>query len=85
MASVGTYKLGRTIGEGAFGKVKLAVHKMTGQKVAVKIVDKIHAPALVREIETWRQLYLLYYLIIGDIPTWCSYTRFCVRTLKYIW
>jgi serine/threonine protein kinase len=42
--------------EGTFGKVKLAVHKLTGQQVAIKIVDKIHAPALVREIETWRQL-----------------------------
>jgi serine/threonine protein kinase len=64
--SVGTYRLGKTIGEGTFGKVKLAVHKLTGQQVAIKIVDKIHAPALVREvfikyltylkIETWRGL-----------------------------
>lgn len=36
--------------------MKLAVHKLTGQNVAIKIVDKVHAPALVREIETWRQL-----------------------------
>ncbi|KAJ1342981.1 hypothetical protein BSLG_002488 [Batrachochytrium salamandrivorans] len=41
---------------GSFGKVKLGYHKLTGQQVAVKIVDKIHAPALVREIETWRQM-----------------------------
>nr|KAJ3422691.1 hypothetical protein HK105_006929 [Polyrhizophydium stewartii] len=54
--TVGNYVLGRTIGEGTFGKVKFGRHKLTGQEVAVKIVDKIHAPALIREIETWRQM-----------------------------
>lgn len=32
--------LGRTIGEGTFGKVKSAVHKLTGQHVAIKILEK---------------------------------------------
>ncbi|KAI8906443.1 kinase-like domain-containing protein [Gorgonomyces haynaldii] len=56
LISVGSYTLGRTIGEGTFGKVKLGTHQLTGQSVAIKIVDKMHAPSLVREIETWRQL-----------------------------
>jgi serine/threonine protein kinase len=30
---VGQYMLGKTIGEGTFGKVKLAVHLPTGEKV----------------------------------------------------
>ncbi|XP_050433462.1 maternal embryonic leucine zipper kinase-like [Adelges cooleyi] len=34
------YELGRTIGTGGFGKVKLATHTLTGEKVAVKIMDK---------------------------------------------
>ncbi|TPX30896.1 hypothetical protein SmJEL517_g05643 [Synchytrium microbalum] len=45
---IGNYILGRTIGEGSFGKV------------AIKIVDKIHAPAVIREashVETWRHLH----------------------------
>lgn len=42
--TVGTYVLGRAIGEGTFGKVKLAIHKLTSTPVAIKIVDKIHAP-----------------------------------------
>lgn len=37
---LGPYKLGKTLGIGAFGKVKLGVHVITGQKVAVKILNK---------------------------------------------
>jgi 5'-AMP-activated protein kinase, catalytic alpha subunit len=36
----GNYRLGKTIGEGSFGKVKLAEHELTSHKVAVKIVNK---------------------------------------------
>ncbi|GMI97552.1 SNF1-RELATED PROTEIN KINASE 3.4, CBL-interacting protein kinase 21 [Hibiscus trionum] len=38
--SVGKYQLGRTIGEGTFAKVKLAVDTTTGRHVAIKIIDK---------------------------------------------
>ncbi|KAJ3183142.1 hypothetical protein HDU87_007565 [Geranomyces variabilis] len=55
--SIGNYVFGKTLGEGTFGKVKLAKHILTGQDVAVKIVDKIHAPTLVREIATWRHMH----------------------------
>ena len=37
---LGQYRLGKTLGIGAFGKVKLAHHIITGQKVAVKILNK---------------------------------------------
>ncbi len=37
---VGQYLLGKTIGEGTFGKVKIACHVPTGEKVAVKILEK---------------------------------------------
>jgi maternal embryonic leucine zipper kinase len=33
--------LGDEIGSGGFGKVKLAKHLLTGQNVAIKIIDKI--------------------------------------------
>ena len=34
------YQIGRTIGKGTFGKVKLGIHTLTGEKVAVKILEK---------------------------------------------
>ncbi|KAF5461773.1 hypothetical protein F2P56_017846 [Juglans regia] len=38
--SIGKYKIGRTIGEGNFAKVKLAVDSTDGQYVAIKTIDK---------------------------------------------
>ncbi|CAG8826932.1 10213_t:CDS:2, partial [Racocetra persica] len=78
--SVGNYILEDTIGEGTYGKVKLATHKLTGQKstisfslhtlltnslminsafiqVAIKIMPKIHAENLTREIHHHRYLH----------------------------
>ena len=37
---VGNYRIEKTIGEGTFGKVKLAVHVPTGEQVAIKILEK---------------------------------------------
>lgn len=36
----GLYTLEKTIGCGGFAKVKLATHILTGEKVAIKIMDK---------------------------------------------
>ena len=38
--SIGNYVLTRNLGEGTFGKVKLGIHSMTGEKVAVKVLEK---------------------------------------------
>jgi hypothetical protein len=39
---LGNFKpyLGKTIGSGTFGKVHLGMHILTGEKVAVKIIEK---------------------------------------------
>ncbi|KAK8345526.1 hypothetical protein V6Z12_A07G155000 [Gossypium hirsutum] len=37
---IGKYKLGRTLGEGSFAKVKFAENVETGQCVAIKIMDR---------------------------------------------
>eukprot|EP00158_Paraphelidium_tribonemae_P005171 Partr_v1_DN27202_c0_g2_i1_m38488 putative Map microtubule affinity-regulating kinase len=41
LTSIGNYVFSKTLGEGNFAKVKLAKHKLTGQEVAVKIIDKM--------------------------------------------
>jgi MAP/microtubule affinity-regulating kinase len=38
--NVGHYLLSKTIGKGTFGKVKLGIHHLTNEKVAVKILEK---------------------------------------------
>lgn len=32
--------MGKTLGEGTFGKVRLGTHTLTGEKVAIKILEK---------------------------------------------
>ena len=38
--TIGNYTIGKTIGEGTFGKVKLGTHNLTEEKVAIKILEK---------------------------------------------
>uniref|UniRef100_A0A0R3PAI6 MAP/microtubule affinity-regulating kinase 3 n=1 Tax=Angiostrongylus costaricensis TaxID=334426 RepID=A0A0R3PAI6_ANGCS len=58
---VGKYKLLKTIGKGNFAKVKLAKHTITGQEVAIKIIDKTalnpsSLQKLFREVKIMKQL-----------------------------
>lgn len=39
---VGKYDIGKTLGEGSFGKVKFGRHVETGQSVAIKIIARDH-------------------------------------------
>ncbi|XP_066974085.1 maternal embryonic leucine zipper kinase-like [Macrobrachium rosenbergii] len=56
----GQYELHETIGSGGFAKVKLATHILTGEKVAIKIMDKRQLgddlPRIYLEIEAMKQL-----------------------------
>ncbi|KAK3719238.1 Protein kinase [Vermiconidia calcicola] len=40
MERLGQYNVLKTLGEGSFGKVKLAIHQSSGQKVAMKIISR---------------------------------------------
>lgn len=89
--SIGSYTFLKTIGEGSFAKVKLAVHKLTDQKVAIKCVDRIHAPAIVREVETWRNMHhpnivKLFEVIVSESKIYMV-TEFCDggETFEYIY
>ena len=37
---IGLYDVKKTLGEGSFGKVKLATHQVTKQEVALKIISR---------------------------------------------
>jgi len=37
---LGQYTIVKTLGEGSFGKVKLATHQVSNQKVALKIINR---------------------------------------------
>ena len=39
--SYSEYEIKQTIGKGNFGKVLLGISKKTGDKVAIKIIDKL--------------------------------------------
>lgn len=55
------YELYETLGSGGFAKVKAGIHKLTGEKVAVKIMDKeqlgADLPRVYREIRALQKLH----------------------------
>ncbi|KAJ3708008.1 hypothetical protein LUZ61_011713 [Rhynchospora tenuis] len=61
--TIGKYRLGQTIGEGMFAKVKLAVNVETNKNVAIKIIDKTMVrqknlmDQVVREIRSMKVLH----------------------------
>ncbi|KAF7324700.1 Serine/threonine-protein kinase MARK2 [Mycena kentingensis (nom. inval.)] len=54
---VGNYTLGKVIGEGAYGKVRMGTHRLTGTRVAIKQIPKAMSASLTREIHHHRQLH----------------------------
>ena len=55
--TIGNFILGKSLGKGTFGKVKIGTHKITGEKVAIKIllkeklIDNIDKIRMMREIK----------------------------------
>lgn len=58
-SSVPNYRLGKTLGIGSFGKVKLAEHEATGYKVAVKILSKRKIRMMDMEEKVRREIKIL--------------------------
>ncbi|RPD65461.1 Pkinase-domain-containing protein [Lentinus tigrinus ALCF2SS1-7] len=72
---VGNYTLGKVIGEGTYGKVRLGTHRLTGTRVAIKQIPKAMSAALTREIHHHRQLHhphvtQLYEVIATESSIW---------------
>ncbi|CAE6351781.1 unnamed protein product [Rhizoctonia solani] len=54
---IGNYTLGKVIGEGTYGKVRLGTHRLTQTRVAIKQIPKAHSAQLTREIHHHRRLH----------------------------
>lgn len=63
------YKLGKTLGIGSFGKVKIAEHTLTRHRVAVKILNRKKIKNMDMEEKGWSnhlsRIYLLYLLLMA--------------------
>ncbi|KAI8920412.1 kinase-like domain-containing protein [Entophlyctis helioformis] len=55
----GPYRLGKTIGEGEFGKVKLAYHSESGKEVAIKLIKKESIDSSSRRDKLIREIRIL--------------------------
>lgn len=76
LTEVGNYRIIKQIGEGSFGKVYLASHRLTHRKVVLKTSDK-NDPNVVREVFYHRQfdyLYItrLYEVIVTETKVWMA-------------
>ncbi|CAI9109755.1 OLC1v1009636C1 [Oldenlandia corymbosa var. corymbosa] len=58
-SSLRNYKLGKTLGIGSFGKVKVAEHVLTGHKVAIKILNRRKIKNMEMEEKVRREIKIL--------------------------
>lgn len=56
LVKIGNFRLGKTIGVGSFGKVKIAEHVVTGYKVAVKILNRKKIKSLRMDLKIRREI-----------------------------
>ena len=53
------FSIKETIGQGSFSKVKLGINKLTGEKVAIKIMDKKRIKLLSEKKRVQRELNII--------------------------
>lgn len=75
MRVVGNYTLQRFVGQGSYGKVRLATHRLTNTRVAVKQIPKAHIASLTREIHHHRRLHHPHVVQLLEV----------LETESYIW
>lgn len=59
LTKVGHYKFVRVLGKGSYGKVLLALHKLTGCQVAIKVLEKSYLCLSHRKKRVFQEIYIL--------------------------
>ena len=77
--SRGKYQLGRTIGEGTFAKVKLAVNRHNGQYVAIKVIDKNMVIESGLKFQAW-SIFVFFLLLFEEELTRNNGCFSCINT-----
>lgn len=54
------YAVGKQIGQGAYASVRVALHRSTNVKVAIKIYEKVKIEDPQRRKSVWREIKVLY-------------------------
>lgn len=57
--NIGNYTVGKEIGQGTFGKVKIGVHNLTSEKVAIKVLEKAKIADVADVERVAREIYIL--------------------------
>lgn len=74
------YRIGKTLGIGSFGKVKIAEHILTGHKVAIKILNRRKIRSMEME-EKGMHCFLMYRKFVWGSETFLSsVTCLCVKS-----
>ncbi|KAI8335534.1 kinase-like domain-containing protein [Chlamydoabsidia padenii] len=86
---IGEYWLGKTIGRGASGRVKLGIHKHTGEKVAIKMIARSHlvssittAKAVQRELAVLQLLHHPHLVELKQVLQDSFYVYFIMEYLE---
>ena len=53
------YKFVKLLGKGAFGKITLGIHKLTGKYVAIKSIDKVNIKDEYSRRKVFQEVYIL--------------------------
>ena len=56
---IGNYELHKTLGEGSFGRVKYAIHLLTNDAVAIKVLEKEKVKKQNMSAQIKREIYLM--------------------------
>ncbi|KAI7865587.1 kinase-like domain-containing protein [Spinellus fusiger] len=86
-SSIGDYWLGKTIGRGASGRVKLGIHQRTGERVAIKMIARSQLVSSSTSRSVQRELailQLLYHPYLVELRHVLQDTHYVYFVMEYV-